>query len=106
MAKTNSLQFFTGAKGHPVDKIIINESPDCPKEGRFFSLNGHAYNAPEGIEIEIPRPVRDMLDTRIETQSRQASDGKNYSKDIKRVTYRLIEEDIYRPKESEVQAGA
>lgn len=104
--KANALNYFTGAKGHPVDKIIINELADTAKEGRFFSLNGYAFNAPEGVEIEIQRPVRKMLDNRIETQSRVAADGKNYHKDIKRITYQLIEEDIYRDKKVETQAGA
>ncbi len=84
--------YFISPKGHIRDRIIINESPDIPKGGVFMSLNGYAFNAQPGVEIDLPRPVRLMLDTRIRTETTYDRDGKAYTKDIPRVTYRMVKE--------------
>ena len=79
------------------DRIRIHESEKIPKEGVFVSLNGHPYLIKPGEEVDIPRPVREMLDTRIQTQTLQGEDGKDYRKDIPRITYTLVKEGINLP---------
>ena len=59
-----------------------------------MSLNGFAFVAKPGVEIDIPRPVRLMLDTRIRTESVKNADGDIITRDIPRVTYTLIKENV------------
>jgi hypothetical protein len=90
--------FFTGPKGHPKDRIKINESSELPKEGIFFGLNGYQYLAKPGVEIDIPRPVRLMLDTRIRTENLRTDNGNGtvevHTRNIPRITYTLIKENV------------
>jgi hypothetical protein len=98
--KKNPEKYFTGPGRHILDRIIINQTPDIPSEGVFISLNGFAYLAKPGVEIDIPRPVRTMLDTRIKTDTIQIQnpDGnyKSQGRDMPRITYILIKEDVGR----------
>jgi hypothetical protein len=93
MAKEKTV-YYNGPKGHPRDRIIIHESVDMPKEGRFIGLNGHHSLAKPGVEIDLPRPVREMLDTRFRTETIHGRDGQDYTKDIPRVTYQLVAENV------------
>jgi hypothetical protein len=87
--------YFDTPVGHPKDRIIINESSDIPKEGQFISLNGYPFLIKPGHAVDIPRPVRMMLDTRIRTEIKQdESTGKEYRRDIPRITYQLIQENV------------
>ncbi len=86
--------YFTSPVGHPRDRIIIHESMEIPKEGLFVSLNGYPFLAKPGVAIDIPRPVRLMLDTRVRTETVQGDDGKEHRRNIPRVTYTLIKEDV------------
>lgn len=86
--------YFDGPKGHPRDRIKIHENERIPREGQFIGLNGYQYLIKPGFEVDIPRPVRLMLDTRIETITRYGDDGKEYTKDVPRITYTLIKEDV------------
>jgi hypothetical protein len=70
---------------------------DIPKEGMFISLNGFPFLAKPGVEIDIPRPVRKMLDTRIITVTSHDDNGKEYTKDIRRVNYTLVKEGVNLP---------
>jgi len=90
----NPLDYFTGPGAHIRDRIIIHEHPDIPAEGLFVSLNGYPFLAKPGEEVDIPRPVREMLDTRIVTITRQDDEGKDHVKDIKRVNYTIIKEAV------------
>jgi len=96
--KKNPEKYFVGPEGHIRDRIIINQTPEIPSEGVFISLNGFAYLAKPGVEIDIPRPIRMMLDTRIRTDTTQVMqpDGtyKSYTKNIPRITYTVIKEDV------------
>ena len=85
---------FINSKGHVRDRIILHESQKIPKEGQFISLNGYAFLAKPGVEIDIPRPVRTMLDTRIETETIQDDSGKSYTRNIPRITYTLVKEGV------------
>ena len=89
--------YFTSPEGHPRDRIIIHESMEIPKEGLFISLNGYPFLAKPGVEIDIPRPVRMMLDTRIKTETVQGEDGKDHKRNIPRITYTLIKEGVNIP---------
>lgn len=92
--------YFDSPVGHIKDRIIINESPELPREGIFMSLNGYAFLAKPGVEIDLPRPVRQMLDTRIRTETTRVEEGEgrmvSYVRNIKRVTYTLVKEDVGR----------
>jgi hypothetical protein len=96
--------YFTNPVGHPRDRIIIHESMEIPKEGLFLSLNGFPFLARPGIEIDLPRPVRLMLDTRIKTETIQGEDGKDYRRNIPRITYTLVKENVHIPDASVIDA--
>lgn len=95
--KEHPEKFFTGPEGHVRDRIIVHESQKMPKEGLFVSLNGYAFLIKPGVEVEIPRPVRLMIDSCIETETIQDGAGKPYTKDIPRVTYTLVKEAVNVP---------
>ena len=90
----NPEKYFINPIAHVRDRIIIHESSKIPKEGLFFSLNGFSFLAKPGVEIDIPRAVRKMLDTRIETETIQDSQGNIHTRNIPRVTYTLVKENI------------
>lgn len=89
--------YFSNPIGHIRDRIIIHESSDLPKEGIFLGLNGYHFLAKAGVPIDLPRPVRMMLDTRIKTETIQGDDGRDYSRDIPRITYTLVKEGVNIP---------
>jgi hypothetical protein len=90
--------YFNSPVGHPRDRIIIHESAEIPKEGIFFSLNGYSFLAKAGVEIDIPRPVRFMLDTRIRTETTRIDEGggktSTQTRNIRRITYTLVKENV------------
>jgi hypothetical protein len=96
-ADKNPEEYFNSPQGHIRDKIIIHEGLDIPKEGMFISLNGFPFLAKPGVEIDIPRPVRKMLDTRIITVTSHDDNGKEYTKDIRRVNYTIVKEGVNLP---------
>lgn len=96
-------RFFDSPVGHIRDRIVIHEGASIPKEGVFIGLNGYAFLAKPGMEIDLPRPVRQMLDTRIETMTFYDDNGKEHTKDIKRIAYTLVKEGVNLP-EPEVTA--
>ena len=85
---------FDGPTGHIRDRIIVHQNPDIPKEGIFLSLNTYPFQIRPGEEVDIPRPVRQMLDTLIKTETTQDDDGKPYTRDIPRYTYTLVKEGV------------
>lgn len=87
-------RYFSGPEGHPKDRIIVHESAKIPREGLFVGLNGIQYLIKPGVPVDIPRPVRTMLDSRIETETLQGDDGKEHKRNIPRVTYTLVKEDV------------
>lgn len=90
--------WFSSPVGHIRDRIRINDSPDIPKEGLFIGLNGFSFLVKPNEEIDLPRPVRLMLDTRIKTETTQQSDGHGgiieHKRNIPRVTYTMIKEGV------------
>ncbi len=92
--KKRDATYFISPIGHPRDRIIIHESSKIPKDGQTMGLNGYHFLAKPGVEIDLPRPVRLMLDTRIETESIQGQDGNIYTRDIPRITYTLVKENV------------
>ena len=100
-AKTDEQKFpenyFHGPGGHVRDRIIIHESAEIPKEGLFISLNGFPFLCKAGVPIDLPRPVREMLDTRITKVTQHDDNGKEYTKDIKRINYTLVKEGVNLP---------
>ena len=112
MAKTEQERhpdkYFISPAGHIRDRIIIHENMDIPKEGLFVSLNGYPFLMRPGEEIDIPRPVRQMLDTRIKTETVMQDDGRGnmieHRRNIPRVTYTLVKEGVnVEPKEVPIE---
>lgn len=89
--------YFVSPVGHPRDRIKIHESAEFPKGGLFFSLNGYAFMAQPEVEIDLPRPVRLMLDTLIRTETIYDNAGVAHTRNIRRVTYDLVKEDVTKP---------
>jgi hypothetical protein len=88
-------EFFTSSVGAIRDRIVVHESEDIPREGLFVGLNGVQILIKPGFEVDIPRPIRLMLDTRIRTDTTQDADGgRDFKRDIRRVTYTMIKEDV------------
>lgn len=85
---------FVSPAGHPRDRIIVHDSQDIPKEGQFVSLNGYAFLIKPGMEVDIPRPIRLMLDTLIRTDTTQNDDGSSTHRDLPRITYTLLAENV------------
>jgi len=102
MAKTDSEKYpdkyFINPTNHIRDRIIIHESMEIPKEGLFVSLNGYPFLMRPGEEIDIPRPVGMMLDTRIKTETVMQDDGRGnmieHKRNIPRVTYTHVKEGV------------
>ncbi len=92
--------YFTSPQGHVRDRIVLHESERLPREGQLISLNGFAFLAKAGVPIDLPRPVRLMIDTLIERQTLQGDDGKEYTRDIPRFTDTLVKEGVNLPEET------
>lgn len=86
--------FFESPKGHPRDQIVLSPSMNIPKEGQYIGLNGFGFLAKPGVEIDIPRPVRKMLDTLIITETLQDDQNRWYTRDIPRFPYTLVTENV------------
>jgi len=101
--------YFSTPVGHIRDRIIIHESMDIPKEGLFVSLNGYPFLIKPGVEVDIPRPIRTMLDTRIKTETVMQDDGNGrmieHKRNIPRVTYTVVKEGINIPEPEVVEAA-
>jgi len=108
---------FINPQGHIRDRIIMHQTADIPKQGAFISLNGYAFQAKPGEAIDIPRPVRKMIDLCVITEIIQGTDEKGnseeYTRNRPRYPYTLVAEDIEHPdspwagaKQAEVEAQA
>jgi len=96
-------KYFTGLDVHPRDRIVIHDSSRIPKEGQFISLNGYGFLAKPEVEIDLPRPVRLMLDTLIETETTYDQNGKEYTRDLRRITYTLVKEGVNLPENAPLE---
>jgi hypothetical protein len=95
MAKKEEVgKTFINPAGHIRDRIEINPDPSIPREGIFLSLNGFPFQIKPGVPVDIPRPVRLMMDTLIKTETSQDDDGKQYVRNVPRFTYRVIKEGV------------
>ena len=96
--KKKDMNIFITPEGHPRDRIIINESAEIPREGQFIALNGYSFLAKAGIPIDLPRPVREMLDTRIKTDTQMVDDGNGHmithTRNMPRITYSIVQLDV------------
>ena len=94
----NPDKYFASPAGHPKDRIVLHETAEATKGGRFFSLNGFPFLAQSGVEIDVPRPVRKMLDTLIRTENVTHDDGTGKlvreSRNVPRFPYVLVKEGI------------
>jgi len=96
--KKKDMNMFITPEGHPRDRIIINESAEIPREGIFIALNGYSFLAKAGVPIDLPRPVREMLDTRIKTDTQMVDDGNGHlithPRNMLRITYSIVQLDV------------
>jgi hypothetical protein len=90
---------FINSAGHIKDRIIIHQTPDIPKQGAFVSLNGFAFQIQPGKEVDIPRPVRIMIDNCIVTELVQEN-GEEYTRNRPRYPYTLVEADVNKATEA------
>jgi hypothetical protein len=99
--KTPPEERFEHPEGHIRDRIILNQSPEFTGKSHVVGLNGFLFDIPFGVEVDIPRPVRQMLDTRIRTETIRVDVGNGQmetrTRDIPRLTYRLVKEGINLP---------
>lgn len=54
-------KYFMHPDGHIRDTIIIHDTGQTEPPQVFFSLNGFPFLAKKNVEIEVPRPVLEML---------------------------------------------
>lgn len=47
-------------------KIILEENPTIPPTGLFLAVNGEAFMIQTGVEVVIPRRLKDVLDCAVE----------------------------------------
>lgn len=98
MAKSKKEDLFLSPKGHPRDRILVHENPNLPSDGLFVALNGYSFHIPLGIPVDVPRPVRQMLETRIQTEHRTVLDAPGkvsiHSRNIPRIPFVLIAENV------------
>jgi hypothetical protein len=96
--KKKDMNLFVTPEGHPRDRIVIHESPEVPREGIFIALNGYSFLAKAGVPIDLPRPVREMLDTRIKTETQMVDDGNGHMishiRNMPRMTYSIVQLDV------------
>lgn len=88
---------FVGSIGHIKDRVVFHQNPEIPKEGILLGLNGVHFQVKPGVEVDIPRPVRQMVDTLIFTDLIQDEEGGEYTRDRPRYPYSLVMEDVGRP---------
>lgn len=89
---------FNSPKGHIRDRIKVHATPEIPKQGAFISLNGYPFQVTPGKEIDIPRPVRLMMDTLKYTDIlKDPTTGEEYTQERQRYPYTLIAEDVGEP---------
>jgi hypothetical protein len=94
----NPDKYFASPAGHPKDRIVLHETAEATKGGRYFSLNGFSFLAQSGVELDVPRPVRKMLDTLIRTETLTHDDGNGKlvreSRNVPRFPYVLVKEGV------------
>jgi len=88
---------FINADGHLRDRIILHQTPEIPKEGAFISLNGFGFQVKPGVEVDIPRPVRLMMDTLFYTDIIQDEEGGEYTRNRLRYPYTLVQAGVNGP---------
>ena len=92
-------RYFDSPAGHPRDRIKIHETPYNTLNGMIcLGLNGFHIQCKAEEEIDIPRPVRLMLDTLIQTETRRVDNGHGgydvHTRNLRRFPYTLIKEDV------------
>lgn len=85
-------RYFESPKNWVRDRIVIHPTAEIPKDGLFFGLNGIQYLVKAGVELDLPRPVIQMLQTRIRRDTIKGDDGVDYHRDVQRITFTMIKE--------------
>lgn len=98
--------YFRHPRGHIRDRVILHETPNSPKEGQFVGLNGFPFQIQYNKEIDLPRPVIEMLRTRIQTTSHTESDGTETVRNIPRFNMTIVKENVTNTPDDEAGAFA
>jgi hypothetical protein len=92
---TDAHGFFSHPRGHIRDRIILHETKESPKEGQFIGLNGFPFQVQYNREVDIPRPVLEMLRTRIYTEiTKDEKTGEETFRNIPRFNITVIKENV------------
>jgi hypothetical protein len=102
---TDAPGFFTHPRGHVRDRIILHETKESYKEGQFVGLNGFPFLIQYNKELDLPRPVLQMLRTRIQTIILKDKDtGVETVRNIPRFNFTVVKENVNQIQDDE--AGA
>lgn len=85
---------FISSEGHIRDRVVFHQTAEMPKEGVFLGLNGVSFQVLPDKPVDIPRPVRMMVDTLFYTDIIQDEAGGEYKRHRKRFPYTLIQEGV------------
>ena len=91
---TDAPGFFTHPRGHIRDRVILHETKDAPKEGQFVGLNGFGFLIQYNKELDLPRPVLEMLQSRIETAIIKNPDGTEIVRNIPRFNLTIVKRNV------------
>ena len=86
--------YFRHPRGHIRDRVILHETPNSPKEGQFIGLNGFPFQVQYNKELDLPRPVIEMLRTRVQTTSHTEADGTETVRNIPRFNLTIVKENV------------
>ena len=102
---TDAPGYFTHPRGHVRDRIILHETMDSPKEGQFVGLNGFPFLVQYNKEIDVPRPIIQMLRTRIADKiEKDPQTGIETVRHISRFNFSVVKENVNQIPQEEVGA--
>lgn len=86
--------YFSHPRGHIRDRVILHETPTSPKNGQFVSLNGFGFQIVYNKEVDLPRPVLEMMKTRIQSETTKDDDGNETTRNWPRFNFTVVKENV------------
>lgn len=104
---TDAPGYFTHPRGHIRDRIILHETMNSFKEGQFIGLNGFPFLVQYNKEVDVPRPVIEMLRTRIEEKiEKNLETGEETVRRIPRFNFTVVALNVNKTEEVKDEVGA
>lgn len=104
---TDAPGFFTHPRGHIRDRVILFETPDSFKEGQFVGLNGFPFLVQYNKEVDLPRPVIEMMRTRVvERIEKNTETGEETVRRYPRFNFRVVAENVNKVERAPEEFGA